>query len=85
MFLYVIFSLALQPNSDLGCLRENFRFTSVTRSKTVGRTTWTGDQFVTRPQPVHKHRKTHTNAASAQAKTFHALDRSATVTGKCHG
>jgi hypothetical protein len=30
-----------------------------TRSWTVGRTPWTGDQLVARPLPVHKHRKTH--------------------------
>jgi hypothetical protein len=48
--------LALQPNSGLGRLHE----TSVTRSRTVGRTPWTGDQLVARPLPVHKHRKMHT-------------------------
>jgi hypothetical protein len=51
--------LALQPNSDLGRLHETFRFTSVTRSRTVGRTPWTGNQLVARPLLVHKHRKTH--------------------------
>jgi hypothetical protein len=29
--------------------------------KTVGRTPWAGDQLVTRPLPVHKHRKMHTH------------------------
>jgi hypothetical protein len=33
-----IFPLAVQPNSGLGHLHESFRFTSVTRSRTVGRT-----------------------------------------------
>jgi hypothetical protein len=53
-------TLAPEPNSGLSRLHETFRFTSVTRSRTVGRTPWTGDQLVTSPQPVHKHRKTHT-------------------------
>jgi hypothetical protein len=51
------FSLALQPNPGLGPLHETFRFTSVTRSRTVGRTPWTGDQLVARPLHIHKHRK----------------------------
>jgi hypothetical protein len=74
----------------------NFRFTSVTRSRTIGTTPWTGYQLVARPQPVHKYRKTHTQhkhltsllwvgskstvTASARAKRVHALDGSATVT-----
>jgi hypothetical protein len=48
-----LFSLAVQPNSGLGCLHKTFRFTSITRSRTVGRTPWMGDQLVTRPLPVH--------------------------------
>jgi hypothetical protein len=32
-----------------GRLHETFRFISVTRSRTVGRTPWTGDQLVARP------------------------------------
>jgi hypothetical protein len=95
--LLVFLPLALQPNSGLGRLHETFRFTSVTRSRIVGRTPWTGDQLVARPLPIHKHRKTHTQhkhytslpwvwfehtvPASARAKTVHALDSSATVTG----
>jgi hypothetical protein len=59
-FLYIFFSLALQSNSGLGRLHETFRFTSVTRSRTVGGIPWMDDQLVTRPLPVHKHRKTHT-------------------------
>jgi hypothetical protein len=54
------FPLALKPNSGLGRLHETFGFTSVTRSRTLGGTPWTGDQLVARPLPVHKHRKTHT-------------------------
>jgi hypothetical protein len=37
------------PILGLGRLRETFRFISVTRSRTVGRTSWTGDQLVARP------------------------------------
>jgi hypothetical protein len=33
----------------LGRLHETFRFISVTRSRTVSRTPWTGDQLVARP------------------------------------
>jgi hypothetical protein len=55
-----LLSLALQPNLGLGRLRENFRFISVTRSRTVCRTPWTGDQLVARTLPIHKHRKTYT-------------------------
>jgi hypothetical protein len=32
-----------------GRLLETFRFISVTRSRTVSRTSWTGDQLVARP------------------------------------
>jgi hypothetical protein len=59
-FVKLSFPLALQPNSGLGRLHENFRFASVARSRTFGRTPWTGDQLVARPLPVHKHRKMHT-------------------------
>jgi hypothetical protein len=45
----IFFPLALQPNSGLGHLHETFRFTSVARSRTVGRTPWTGNQLVARP------------------------------------
>jgi hypothetical protein len=34
------------PILGFGRLHETFRFISVTRSKTVGGTTWTGDQLV---------------------------------------
>jgi hypothetical protein len=44
------FSLWLcSPNPGLGRLHETLSFTSVTRSTTVGRTPWTGDQLVARP------------------------------------
>jgi hypothetical protein len=56
----IVFALPLQTNSGLGHLHETFCFTSVTRSRTLGRTLWMGDQLVTRPLPVQKHRKTHT-------------------------
>jgi hypothetical protein len=52
--------LALQTNSGLGRLHETFHFTSVTRSGTVGRTPWAGDQLVASSLPVHQHIKTHT-------------------------
>jgi hypothetical protein len=50
----IFFSLTLQPSSGLGRLHETFRFTSVTRSRTVGRTPWTDDQLLARPLPKHK-------------------------------
>jgi hypothetical protein len=37
------------PILGLGRLHETFRFISVTRSRTVGRTPWAGDQLVARP------------------------------------
>jgi hypothetical protein len=37
------------PILGLGRLHETFCFSSVTRSRTVGRTPWTGDQLITRP------------------------------------
>jgi hypothetical protein len=67
---YVFFLLALQPNSGLGRLHETFRFTSVTRSRTVGRTTWTGDQLVARPLPGHT--KTQKKANTTQTLNIHA-------------
>jgi hypothetical protein len=63
---------------------------------TVGRTPWTGDQPVARPQPTHRTTQTqnirtktsmpwvgfeHTIPAFERAKTVHALDRGATATG----
>jgi hypothetical protein len=37
------------PILGLGRLHETFRFISVSRSRTVGRTPWTGDQVVAKP------------------------------------
>jgi hypothetical protein len=62
--------LALQPNSGLGRLSETFRFTSVTRSTTIGRIPWTGDQLVVRHLPLHKHKK---HAHTTQTLNIHAL------------
>jgi hypothetical protein len=60
--------LALQHNSGLGSLHESFRFTSITRSRTVGRTPWTGDQLVARLVPVH----TQKNARTTQTLSIRA-------------
>jgi hypothetical protein len=45
----VFFLLLYSPILGLGRLHETFRFISVTRSRTVGRTPWTGDRLVARP------------------------------------
>jgi hypothetical protein len=46
----VLFFLWLySPILGLGRLHETFRFISISRSRTVGRTPWTGDQLVARP------------------------------------
>jgi hypothetical protein len=44
-FFLLLYSLIL----GLGRLHETFRSISVTRSRTVGRTPWTGDQLIARP------------------------------------
>jgi hypothetical protein len=62
------FNLVLQPNSGLGRLHETFRFTSVTKSRTVGGTPWMGDQLVARPLHVHKQK----NAQTTQTQNIHA-------------
>jgi hypothetical protein len=64
---------------------------------TVGRTPWTGDQTFTRPLPTHRTARTQNKLTQTsmprmgfestiptfeRAKTVHALDRAATVTGK---
>jgi hypothetical protein len=49
------FHLALQTKLGLGRLHKTSRFISITVSRTVGSTPWTGDQLV-----AHKHVKTHT-------------------------
>jgi hypothetical protein len=47
---YAFFFLWLyNPIQALAASMKTFRFTSVTRSRTVGRTPWTGDQLVARP------------------------------------
>jgi hypothetical protein len=92
--LLMVFPFFAQPNSGL---RETLCLTPVTRSRTVGKTPWTGDQLVARPLPLQKHRKAHKHThteyacpewnsnprvqAPARAKTVHALDRSVIVTG----
>jgi hypothetical protein len=63
---------------------------------TVGRTPWTGDQPPARPLPTHRttqtqNKRTQTSMSRVgleptipvleRAKTVHALDRAATVTG----
>jgi hypothetical protein len=45
----IFFLWLYSPSMGLGRLHETFRFISVTRSRTVGRTPWTGDQLVARP------------------------------------
>jgi hypothetical protein len=45
-----IFLWLYSPIVGLGGLHKTFRFLSVTRSRTVSRTPWTGDQLVARPQ-----------------------------------
>jgi hypothetical protein len=49
-YTYFLFPLWLYSQIlGLGRLHENFRFISFTRSRTVGRTPWIGDQLVARP------------------------------------
>jgi hypothetical protein len=49
LFATYFFPVALQPNFGPWPPYETFRFISVSRSRTVGRTPWTGDQLVARP------------------------------------
>jgi hypothetical protein len=78
------------PLLDLGC------FISFFILYTVGRTSWTGDQPVSRPLSTHgttqtQNKRTQTSMpwvgfeptipVFERAKTVHALDRAATVTG----
>jgi hypothetical protein len=89
--LHIFFSLALQP--QFGPWPTSMKLSVSLR---FSRTPWAGDQLVARPLPVHKHRKMHTHIhytsmpwvgfeptipASELAKTVHASERSATVTG----
>jgi hypothetical protein len=63
----------------------------------VGRTCWTGDQPVARPQPIHRTTQTQNKRTQTsmplvgfeptipvfeRVKTVHALERAATVNGK---
>jgi hypothetical protein len=69
----LFFSLALQPqfwpSPTSMKLSVSLQFS---RSWTVGRTPWTGDQLVARHLPVHKHRNTHTHTHT-QTLNIHAL------------
>jgi hypothetical protein len=49
IYLLSFFVWLYSPVLSLGCLHETFRFISVTRSRTVSSTPWTGDQLVARP------------------------------------
>jgi hypothetical protein len=64
------FSSSFPILGSLFPLLENSAVSSVSWSETVGRTPWTGDQFVARPLPLHKHRKTHTHTHTLN---IHAL------------
>jgi hypothetical protein len=66
--LFFFFLGATAPILALAYLHETLRFLELKR---VGRTPWAGDQLVARPLPVHKHRKTHTQA---QTLKIHALN-----------
>jgi hypothetical protein len=51
-YIFFIFFFPLwlySPILDLGRLHDIFRFISVTKSRTVSRAPWTGDQLVARP------------------------------------
>jgi hypothetical protein len=94
----ILFSLALQPQfgpwPTSMKLSVSLRFS---RSWTVGRTPWVGDQLVARPLPVHKCRKMHTHTLNIHdlswirthdpgfraSETVHTLDCPATMTSHC--
>jgi hypothetical protein len=65
------FPLALQPQfgpwPTSMKLPVSLRFS---RSYTVGRTPWAGDQLVARPLPAHKYKKTHIHT---RTPNIHAL------------
>jgi hypothetical protein len=61
------FPLAVQRNSSLGRLHETFHFPSVTSSRTVGRTPWTGDH------KAFTCTQTQKNAHTTQTLNIHAL------------
>jgi hypothetical protein len=68
-------------------LRESLRFTSVSQSKKIDRTSWTGEQPAARTLPIHKHAYLEwdsnppTILMFERAKTAHSLDSAATVIG----
>jgi hypothetical protein len=82
---FFFFPLALQP--QFGPWPTSMKLSvslQFTKSQTVGRTPWKGDQLVARPLPVHIQRDQTsmpwvgfetTIAASELAKTVHASDR----------
>jgi hypothetical protein len=72
--------LALKPNSGLGRFHETFCFSSVTRSRTIGRTPRTGDQLFARPLPLHKYKNAHTT----QTLNIHALSGIRTYGPRVH-
>jgi hypothetical protein len=87
---FFLFPLALQPTFGPW---PTFMKPSVSlrfsRSWTIGMTPWAGDQLVARLLLVYKHQTSMpwvefepTIPGSERAKTVHALDRSATVTGQ---
>jgi hypothetical protein len=47
--IFIFFPWFYSPILGLGRLHETFRLISVSRSRTVGRTPWTGDKLVARP------------------------------------
>jgi hypothetical protein len=77
-----MFLMALQPLWALAAFQSPDLLT-------IGRTPRTSDQFVARALPKHRAAQTqnehihtkHPRFESERAKTVHALDRSATVTG----
>jgi hypothetical protein len=86
--LSIYLSMALQPFAGPWPLFQFLEF------YTVGRTSWTGDQLVTRPLPAHRTAQTQNKRTQTSmpevgfeptipvfewAYTVHALDRAATV------
>jgi hypothetical protein len=67
---HIFFPWRYSPNLGLGLPPWNFISLRFSRSQTVGRTPWAGDQLVARPLPIHKHRKTDTHT---QTLNIHAL------------
>jgi hypothetical protein len=89
---WLIFLFPVAPNLEHRTSVKRFFSLQFLNPKTVGRTPWMVDQPVARPLPIqtqNKHRQTFipwvgfesTIPAFELAKTFHALDRAATVIG----